>query len=115
QGPHDHRNGGAIYLVASRQLSRHVYPRGVFAHAGIEFQGFSDDHSSSSAQPFVGANWIWRHRVRFSGEVRPRMPWEHTNLYSLRAIVLFTRRLGVTGGLRNNGYETHPFIGFHLD
>jgi len=29
--------------------------------------------------------------------------------------VLLTRQIGVSGGLRNNGYQTHPFIGIHLD
>jgi hypothetical protein len=82
---------------------------------GVELQGFSDDRSSSSAQPFVGANYVWSRRVRLSAEFRPRMPWERTNLYSGRAVVLLNRRIGVSGGLRNNGYQTHPFIGIRVD
>ena len=115
QGPHDDRNGGAAYVVASRQLTPRASARGVFAHVGLEFQGFSGDRSGSAARPFVGANYIWSQRVRFSAEFRPRMPWERANLYSARAVVLLNRRIGVSGGLRNNGYQTHPFIGIHLD
>jgi hypothetical protein len=113
-GPHDH-NGGAAYLVASRQLTGHAYPRGVFAHLGVELQGFSNADSSAALQPFLGANYVWNRRVRFSTEFRPRMPWERANLYSLRAVILLNRRFGVAGGLRNNGYQTHPFISLHLD
>jgi hypothetical protein len=115
QGPHDAHSGGAVYLVASRQFTSQSYPHGVFAHLGVEFQGFTDHLSGSAVQPFVGANYIWRRRVRFSAEFRPRMPWEETNLYSARAVVLLSPRIGVSGGLRNNGYETHPFIGLHID
>jgi hypothetical protein len=115
QGPHDYRTGGAVFLVASKQLSPHAYPNGLFAHLGVELQGFSDGRSSSAAQPFVGANYVWSPRVRFSAEFRPRLPWERANLYSARAVVLLTRRVGLSGGLRNNGYQTHPFIGVRVD
>ena len=96
-------------------MTPRAYPGGVFAHVGVEFQGFSGDRSSSSARPFVGANYVWSRRVRFSAEFRPRMPWERDHLYSARAVVLLTRKIGVSGGLRNNGYQTHPFIGIQLD
>lgn len=113
-GPKDH-HGGAVYLVASRQLTRYPYPRGVFGHLGVELQTFANSGSSTGVQPFIGANYVWNRRVRFSGEFRPSMPWEHANLYSLRAVVLVTRKIGISGGLRNNGYRTHPFIGIHID
>jgi hypothetical protein len=115
QGPHDHRNGGAVFLVASQQLTPRAYPNELFAHLGVEFQGFSDGRSSSAAQPFVGANYVWSPRLRFSAEFRPRQPWERANLYSARAVVLLNRRIGISGGLRNNGYQTHPFIGIRVD
>src|SRR5262249_46638122 len=105
----------SVYLVASHPLTRHAYPRGAFAHLGVELQTFSNRDASTAVQPFVGANYVWNRRVRFSADFRPAMPWEHANLYSLRAVVLLTRKIGISGGLRNNGYRTHPFVGFHLD
>jgi hypothetical protein len=99
-----------------RLLTRLAYPGRVAAHLGLELQGFSShDASSAALQPFIGANYAWIRRVRFSAEFRPRMSSERAHLYRLRAIVLLTRRIGLSGGLRNNGYRTHPFIGLHLD
>jgi hypothetical protein len=113
-GPHSH-NGGAAYVVASRQFTPHASPRGVFGHLGLELQSFTNSDSSTAVQPFIGANYVWTRRLRFAAEFRPHMVWEDTNLYSLQAIVLVKKRFGVSGGLRNNGYETHPFIGLQVD
>jgi hypothetical protein len=113
-GPHDH-NGGAVYLVASHQLSRRPYPGAVIAHLGLLLQGYSGNDSSAAPRPFVGANYVATPRFQLSAEFRPRMPWEYANVYSLRGVVLVTRRYGFDGGLRSNGYRVHPFIGFHLD
>jgi hypothetical protein len=113
-GPQGH-DGGAVYLVASRQLTRHAYPRGLFAHLGLELQGYSSDDSSAAPRPFLGVDLVWTQRLRFSAEFRQRMPWESANLYSLRTVLLITRHFGLSGGLRNNGYRTHPFIGLRLE
>jgi hypothetical protein len=113
-GP-DAQGGGALYGVASRQLTAHPYPRGVFAHLGLELQGFSADDSSVAPRPFLGAEYVLTHRLRFTAEFRLRMPWESANLYSLRSVVMVTRRFGLSLGVRNNGYRTHPFVGIRIE
>jgi hypothetical protein len=112
--PHN-RHGGVVYLVASKQLTRRAYPRGVFAHLGLEVQTFANADSDTGAQPFVGANYVWSRHLRFSAEYRPRMSWEREDLYSFKGVVLLYRGFGVTGGYRDNGYRAHPFIGIEID
>ena len=112
--PHN-RHGGVAYLVASKQLTRQAYPRGVFAHLGLEVQTFADADSHTGVQPFVGANYVWSRRIRFSAEFRPRMSWEGEDSYSLKGVVLLYRGFGLNGGFRDNGYRAYPFIGFQID
>jgi hypothetical protein len=109
------RHGGAFYLVASRQLTAHPYPRGVFVHGGLLIQTFANADSGTDARPFLGASYIWSRRLRFHAEYRPRMSWEQRELYSLHATVLVYRKLGVSFGYRSNAYRTHPFIGLAID
>jgi hypothetical protein len=113
-GPDD-RHGGAAYVVASRQFSRHAYPHGVFAHLGVLGQSFADGDSGASVRPFVGANYVLNRRVRFTGEYRPRMPWEEAAPYGARVVFLFTGRFGVSAGIRQNGYERHSLLGIELE
>jgi hypothetical protein len=109
------RHGGAGYLVASRQLTPHAYPRGAFLHLGLLLQSFGDGTSGTDARPFLGVNYVWSPRLRFTGEYRPAMSWEANDPYTVRAVFLFTRRFGVSGGYRQNGYRAHPFIGIEID
>jgi hypothetical protein len=109
------RHGGVAYLVASKQLTRQASPRGVFAHLGLEVQTFANADSHTGVQPFVGTNYVWTRRLRFSAEYRPRLSWEREDLYSVKGVVLLYRGFGVNAGFRNNGYRAHPFIGIQID
>jgi hypothetical protein len=109
------RHGGVAYLVASKQWTRQAYPRGVFAHLGLEVQTFANAEADTGVQPFVGANYVWSRRLRFSAEYRPRLSWERQDIYSLKGVVLLYRGFGVNGGFRDNGYRAEPFIGIEID
>jgi hypothetical protein len=109
------RHGGAVYLVASHQLTQHPYPRGIFVHGGLLIQTFANADSGTDARPFLGANYVWNRRLRFSADYRPRMSWEQRELYSLHATVLVYKKLGLSVGYRSNAYRTHPFVGLVID
>jgi hypothetical protein len=113
-GPHDH-HGGAAYVVASRQLTSHGDHRGAFVHAGVLVQTFSGEGSGTDAQPFLGADYVWNRRMRFSGEYRPKMSWEASDPYTLRGVFMVTRQFGFSAGYRQNGYRAEPFIGIEID
>lgn len=112
--PHD-LHGGVAYLVASQKLTPQAYPHGAFAHVGLELQSFAGAGSRTGVQPFVGANYAWSRRLRFSAEFRSRMTWERHHLYSLKGVILLYRGFGLNGGFRDNGYRAEPFIGIEID
>jgi hypothetical protein len=44
-------------------------------------------------------------------EISPKQAWERDLMFAVRANVRVYKRFGITGGIRNNGFDTHPFVG----
>lgn len=109
-GPHDHQSG-AIYLAGTKKVWGQG-DRALFLHGGAKFELYdSDDYGDGTGiRPYAGAMLALSRRALLSGEFSPAQPWEETNVYAIRATYLIWRRVGLSGGIRNNGYETHPFV-----
>lgn len=115
-GPHDH-HGGRVYLSATKRVAGG--PDDYFAldlHGGVKYELYDGDDygSSSGVAPFVGLTAPIGHRVFFSADFSPSLAWQRTNMYSAGVTYRAYKRLGITGGIRNNGYRTQPFISFSL-
>lgn len=113
-GPHDHHTG-TLYASATKQ----VWARGeraAFLHGGAKFELYdSDDYGDSTGlRPYAGATLAFSRRLFLSGEFSPSQPWETANPYSVRATYRLHKWIGVSGGIRNNGFETQPFISLAL-
>lgn len=115
-GPHDHQ-GGRLYVAATHRLlgSDESY-YALDLHGGLKYELYdSDDYGSSSGiRPFVGVTAPVGRRVFLSADFSPSQAWQRTKMYSLGATVRVYKRFGVSGGIRNNGFKTHPFIGISL-
>ena len=116
-GPHSH-NSQNVYLAASKRVwtARSSRPQALFLHAGAkaEFYDGDDYGNSSGIRPFIGANLTLTRRFFVGAEWAPSQPWETDDQFAVRGTYLFRIKktlIGVSGGIRNNGYETHPFIG----
>ncbi|HTE17298.1 MAG TPA: hypothetical protein VK689_02825 [Armatimonadota bacterium] len=115
-GPHDH-HGGSVYLAATKRVWG-PGPRGtaLFLHGGGKLELYdSDDYGNGTGiRPYVGATLALTRRVTLNGDFSPSQPWERANLYAVRGTYRVYKRLGITGGIRNNGYRTLPFIGVNF-
>jgi hypothetical protein len=115
-GPHNHHTGN-VYLAATKRVWQSKSgPQAMFLHGGVKGEFFtSDDYKDDGGvRPFFGANFTLTRRFFLSGEVAPAQDWERETMWSLKGTYLVSvkkHKLGVSGGIRNNGYETHPFIG----
>jgi hypothetical protein len=108
---HDHHSG-VLYLAGTKQIwSRGS--RAVFLHGGAKLETYdSDDYGSSTGvRPYAGTTVALSRRFMLSGEFSPSQPWEGANRYAARATYLIYKKVGMSGGIRNNGYRTEPFIG----
>lgn len=115
-GPHDHV-GGRLYLAATQRLLGNADSYyALDLHGGVKYERFdSDDYGSGSGvRPFIGATAPVGRRLFLSAEFSPSQSWQRTKMYSVGAIFRVYRRLGISGGIRNNGFRTHPFIGISL-
>jgi hypothetical protein len=110
-GPHDHHTG-MLFLAATKELLWRG-DRAAWLHAGLKYETFdSDDYGNGSGiRPYVGATVALSRRYTLSGEYSPKQPGQDTNMFAVRATVRMWRNVGISGGIRNNGFETHPFIG----
>lgn len=113
-GPHSH-HAGTLYLAATREL----WSRGerkLFLHGGGKYEFFdSDDYDSSTGvRPYAGTTVVITPRLFLGAEVSPPQPWETSTPYALRATVRVYRRFSISGGVRNNGFDTETFIGLGL-
>jgi hypothetical protein len=110
-GPHDH-HAGTFYLAATKTMWQRGN-RAVFLHGGAKLEGYdSDDYGDGTGiRPYVGATVAFSRRFFLSGEFSPSQPWETADVFAIRGTIWAWRRVGVSGGIRNNGYETHPFVG----
>jgi hypothetical protein len=113
-GPHSHGTGN-VYLSATKQ----VWNRGkhaVFVHGGGKFEFFDgDDYGSGTGlRPYVGLTYLLGRRYSLVAEYSLSQPWQRDDMWAVRATALVYRSLGVSGGFRNNGFDTHGFIGLTL-
>lgn len=111
-GPHEH-HGGTAYVVGSKRLWRGIGgSQALFGHAGLKMETWDASRldGSTGLRPFVGANVGLTRRVFLSLDFSPRQAWQVSNPYSLGATVLVYKSVGVSGGVRNNGYRTEPFL-----
>jgi hypothetical protein len=115
QGPRD-ESGGTLYLAGSARVSgAEGRPQALFLHAGLKGQlTHGDLGASTGIRPFVGTTVAFTRRLFVSGEFSPPQPWERSHVYAVRATVKLYRRFGISGGIRNNGYRTSPFIRLSL-
>lgn len=113
-GPHDHLDG-MLYLAATKAVRRKANS-GVFLHAGLKLNTYdSDDYGSGTGlRPWGGVTVAVSPSLTVSGEVSPPQPWEKSVKYAGRITVAVRRNLGISGGIRGNGYRTMPFIGLSL-
>ena len=112
-GPHDH-HAGSFYLAGTKR----VWGPGrrgaaLFLHGGAKLELYdSDDYGDGTGiRPYAGATLALTRRITLTGEFSPSQPWERASPYTVRGTYLVYKRLGVSGGIRNNGYRTLPFIG----
>jgi len=115
-GPHDHQ-GGRLYLAATKRVAGG--PDNYFAldlHGGVKYELYDGDDygSSSGVRPFVGLTAPVGPRLFVSADFSPSQPWQRTNMYSAGATYRVYKRIGLTGGIRNNGFRTLPFISLSL-
>jgi hypothetical protein len=115
-GPHNH-NTGTLYLTASKQVwSSGSGKQALFLHGGVKGEFFtSDDYrDDNGVRPFFGVNFTLAPRLFLGAEVSPRQDWQRDEMFAVRATYLVKVKryqIGVSGGIRNNGYETEPFVG----
>lgn len=115
-GPHDHQ-GGRLFLAAThRVLGTNESYFALDIHGGVKYELFDGDDygSGSGVAPFVGATAPVGSRLFLSAEFSPSQSWQRTKMYSVGAVVRVYKRFGISGGIRNNGFKTHPFIGISL-
>lgn len=113
-GPHNHLDG-MLYLAATKAVRRRERS-GIFLHAGLKLNAYeSDDFGSGSGlRPWGGVTAAISPSLTLSGEVSPPQPWEKSIKYAGRVTVAIRRNVGLSGGIRGNGYRTTPFIGLSL-
>ncbi len=115
-GPHNH-NTGTMYLTASKQVwASESRKQAFFLHGGVKGEFFtSDDYrEDNGVRPFFGFNFTLTPRFFLGAEVSPRQDWQRDEMFAVRATYLVKVKkyqIGVSGGIRNNGYETEPFVG----
>jgi hypothetical protein len=118
-GPHDH-NTGNLYLVATKQVWKSSSgPQALFLHGGVKGEFFSSDDYKDDAgvRPFFGMNFTVTRRFFLGAEVAAKQDWERETMWALKGTYLVSvkkHKFGISGGIRNNGYETQPFVGLSL-
>jgi len=115
-GPHD-QQGGRFYLAATKRIAGG--PDDYFAldlHGGVKYELYDGDDygSGSGVRPFVGLTAPVGPRLFLSADFSPSQAWQRTKMYSAGATYRVYKRVGITGGIRNNGFKTHPFISLSL-
>lgn len=110
-GPHDHHSG-SLYLAGTKEIWARG-DRALFLHGGAKYEAFdSNDYGRSTGiRPYAGATLALSRRAFLSGDFSPAQPWEGSNMYALRASYRVYKRIGVSAGIQNNGYETGPIFG----
>lgn len=110
-GPHEHHSG-TFYAVGSKRVwGGEGRKFAVYLHGGVRYERFgSNDYGESSGvRPFGGITAAVSKHLFFTGELSPPQPWEIADVYSLRGIYLIHKSIGVSGGIRGDGYRTYPF------
>lgn len=115
-GPNGH-NSQTLYLAASKRVAggaAHKYS--VFLTAGGKLERFdSDDYGNGTGlRPFAGAQLSYGKRLFFTTEISPAQPWERSTMYAARLSYRVYKQAAISGGIRNNGYRTLPFIGLEF-
>jgi hypothetical protein len=115
-GPHDHHSAN-FYLAATRRVYGNQHEgTAAWLSGGVKYELFgSDDYGSGSGvRPYGGLAVRLTPRVFIAGEISPRQPWQRATMWAARATYMVPFRekyhLGIEGGLRSTGYETHPFF-----
>lgn len=108
-GPGGH-NTLNLHLVGTKKLTGGG-PHQVFLTGGGKFEHFDGVGSSNGVRPFVGATYAFNHRFYLTAEYSPNQAWEFNDQWALRGTLELWRGLGITGGIRNNGYNETTFIG----
>jgi hypothetical protein len=113
-GPHSHQSG-TLYVAATKEVWSKG-KRAVFLHGGGKFEAYdSDDYGNSTGlRPYGGTTLVITPRVFLAGEISPSQPWESATPYAVRVTYRIHKKFSVSGGVRNNGFETETFIGLGL-
>jgi len=108
---HGH-DSGTLYVAASKRLWVHG-ESAFYVHGGGKLEAYDGEDYGSGVglRPYFGATYAWGRRFSLGAEVSPRQPWERDTMFAVRANVRVYKRFGLTGGIRNNGFDTHPFVG----
>jgi len=111
-GPHDHRSGTFYVSMTHRVVRREDRGFGLDLHGGVKYELFdgSDYGSGSGIRPYLGATAPIGSRVFLAAEISPRQPWQQSNMFSGSVTYRVYKRAGITGGIRNNGFDTEPFV-----
>ena len=110
-GPHEHHSG-TFYAVGSKRVwGGEGRKLAVYLHGGVRYERFgSNDYGESSGvRPFGGITAAVSKHLFFTGEISPPQPWEIADVYSIRSTYLIHKSIGVSGGIRGDGYRTYPF------
>lgn len=111
-GPHEHHSG-SFYLVGSKQVwGDAARRRAIYLHGGLRYERFgSNDYGEGSGvRPFGALTVAASRHTYFTGEISPPQPWEVADVYALRATYLIHKSIGLSGGIRGDGYRTYPYI-----
>lgn len=113
-GPHDQRNGSFYVSLTHRLIRRQDRGFGLDLHTGVKYELFDGDDygSGSGVRPYLGATAPIGSRVFLSAEISPKQSWQQSNMFSGSVTYRVYKRAGITGGVRNNGYDTEPFVAF---
>lgn len=108
-GPSDH-NTVNVYLVATKRILREGQHQ-FFVTGGGKFENFTGNGNGSGVEPFVGGVYVFAKRLYVTAEFSPQQAWESNNQWAIRGTLRVWRGLGVTGGIRHNGFNKTTFIG----
>jgi len=110
-GPHEHHSGTFFLVGTKRVWGGEGRKWAVYAHGGLRYEryGSNDYGESDGVQPFGGLTFTASKRLFFTGEVSPPQAWQEQEMFAVRASYLIHKSIGVSGGIRSNGYRTYPF------
>ena len=112
-GVRNHKSGSVYAAASKRVLGGNAASYAVFLHGGAKFEGYDgDDYGSGTGlRPYLGATLTLHRRFAINAELSPSQPWQRDDMFAVRGTYLVYRSIGITGGIRNAGYNTTSFVG----